>query len=729
MEEAGAEEGVPPSEAEPETEPETETETETEPEPEPEEPEPEQKPDGAGEPSASGAGEQEEQPQAKASDTEEPEPAAEPAAEAKASDSEEPEPAAEPAAEAKESGTEEPGAGGGEPVTAAPASPRPPPDPFAELSPEQVRTPEGRVQLADCASAHTGARELEDAAFERLADTMQACLGSALEQGDASRMAVFVDVVDTYTNAAAGALSSDVRIRGSKIWASVEFWEGAVPAMAAEARDARAAAAGPGQAPASDDKHAGREVHAAVQHMLDFGNVSVPSVEKFVVSMKGRKVRLTKANANKVHNEIAKHEYRQLQEDIARTSSDAAGSEELGHDDLGFLIEHPALHAASVEYEASVAEAAAEHKLQWDTWLEGDCTGESDDLRRRGIPVDLRSDVYTKLLAKAVEDVKSEGATYQQLLTKATQELGSDAKEDIEKDLDRTFPGHTYIDTPGGKEALRNTLTAYAAHNPELGYCQSMNYICALLLVVMQADKKKGGEEHAFWIFTAIENSIVPKYHTHGLMGCRVDSRVLFSLVERHLPDLHSHLASMGVVPEISFLSWFMCLFVNTLPVKTALRVWDCLLVEGPDVLLRVGFAVLQMKERVLRLADNSFNMNQTLQVSCKHLFVFEVLVSLSARCRRGRLLRSGSTTPNGSFKQHIVRNGLARSPNFGSNTWKNFFKRKCASTSFVKNAQTSKRSAVNSFRVTMAPRNWCTTEAVFFCVLPTPRSFVAPCL
>ena len=52
-----------------------------------------------------------------------------------------------------------------------------------------------------------------------------------------------------------------------------------------------------------------------------------------------------------------------------------------------------------------MAEAAAEHKLQWDTWLEGDCTGESDDLRRRGIPVDLRSDVYTRLLAKAVEDV------------------------------------------------------------------------------------------------------------------------------------------------------------------------------------------------------------------------------------------------------------------------------------------------------------------------------------
>jgi hypothetical protein len=58
-----------------------------------------------------------------------------------------------------------------------------------------------------------------------------------------------------------------------------------------------------------------------------------------------------------------------------------------------------------------------------------------------------------------------------------------------------------------------------------------------------------------------------------------------------------------------------MCLFVNTLPIKSTLRVWDCLLVEKKDILLRVGLAVLTMCERVLRVADNPFDLNQTLQV------------------------------------------------------------------------------------------------------------------
>ena len=112
-------------------------------------------------------------------------------------------------------------------------------------------------------------------------------------------------------------------------------------------------------------------------------------------------------------------------------------------------------------------------------------------------------------------------------------------------------------------------------------------------------------EEEAFWTFATIENCIVPHYHMHGLLGCRVDTRVLFSLVQDKLPELHSHLTNMSVVPEISFLSWFMCLFVNTLPIKSALRVWDCLLAQQEDILLRVGLALLTMCERVLRVADN----------------------------------------------------------------------------------------------------------------------------
>ena len=42
------------------------------------------------------------------------------------------------------------------------------------------------------------------------------------------------------------------------------------------------------------------------------------------------------------------------------------------------------------------------------------------------------------------------------------------------KDLPRTFPGHPALDEDG-RNALRRLLTAYARHNPSVGYCQVFN--------------------------------------------------------------------------------------------------------------------------------------------------------------------------------------------------------------------------------------------------------------
>jgi hypothetical protein len=58
---------------------------------------------------------------------------------------------------------------------------------------------------------------------------------------------------------------------------------------------------------------------------------------------------------------------------------------------------------------------------------------------------------------------------------------------DIDKDLGRTYPSHPLFNVESGQgitgqKALRNVLQAYAGFNPEVGYCQSMNYICGFLL-------------------------------------------------------------------------------------------------------------------------------------------------------------------------------------------------------------------------------------------------------
>ena len=51
----------------------------------------------------------------------------------------------------------------------------------------------------------------------------------------------------------------------------------------------------------------------------------------------------------------------------------------------------------------------------------------------------------------------------------------------VDLDLPRTFPGNARVELC--LPALRRVLLAFAAHAPEVGYCQSMNFIAALLLV------------------------------------------------------------------------------------------------------------------------------------------------------------------------------------------------------------------------------------------------------
>lgn len=56
------------------------------------------------------------------------------------------------------------------------------------------------------------------------------------------------------------------------------------------------------------------------------------------------------------------------------------------------------------------------------------------------------------------------------VLLKTFMPLINDNTQNVQ-DLPRTFPGHLALDE-NGRNALRRLLTAYARHNPSVGYCQ-----------------------------------------------------------------------------------------------------------------------------------------------------------------------------------------------------------------------------------------------------------------
>ncbi|KAK8334039.1 hypothetical protein V6Z12_A10G240400 [Gossypium hirsutum] len=161
-------------------------------------------------------------------------------------------------------------------------------------------------------------------------------------------------------------------------------------------------------------------------------------------------------------------------------------------------------------------------------------------------------------------------------------------KGQIEKDLPRTFPGHPALDDDG-RNALRRLLTAYARHNPSVGYCQAMNFFAALLLLLMP-------EENAFWTLMGIIDDYFDGYYSEEMIESQVDQLVFEELVRERFPKLVNHLDYLGV--QVAWVTgpWFLSIFMNMLPWESVLRVWDVLLYEGNRVMLfRTALALMEL--------------------------------------------------------------------------------------------------------------------------------------
>ncbi|KAM7499210.1 hypothetical protein LguiA_023624 [Lonicera macranthoides] len=161
-------------------------------------------------------------------------------------------------------------------------------------------------------------------------------------------------------------------------------------------------------------------------------------------------------------------------------------------------------------------------------------------------------------------------------------------KAQIEKDLPRTFPGHPALDE-NGRNALRRLLTAYARHNPFVGYCQAMNFFAGLLLLLMP-------EENAFWALMGILDDYFDGYYSEEMIESQVDQLVFEELVRERFPKLVNHLDYLGV--QVAWVTgpWFLSIFMNMLPWESVLRVWDVLLFQGNRVMLfRTALALMEL--------------------------------------------------------------------------------------------------------------------------------------
>ena len=70
---------------------------------------------------------------------------------------------------------------------------------------------------------------------------------------------------------------------------------------------------------------------------------------------------------------------------------------------------------------------------------------------------------------------------------------------------------------------------------------------------------------------------------------------MLEDLLAKKFPRAISALARQECPVSALTADWFACLFTRAVPPETAVRIWDCLLCEGPKVLLRTSLSLFKV--------------------------------------------------------------------------------------------------------------------------------------
>lgn len=235
-------------------------------------------------------------------------------------------------------------------------------------------------------------------------------------------------------------------------------------------------------------------------------------------------------------------------------------------------------------------------------------------LVRRGIPPEWRGNAWF-FYAGGFEKLNKNLGVYEKIVAD-TKGMHNKDTEVIERDLHRTFPDNKYFkpellvgsDTDLNRpeasmiSALRRLLIAFAQYKPQIGYCQSLNFLAGLLLLFMS-------EEMAFWMLVIITERIIPQVHSANLEGVHTDQGVLMICIHEYIPKLWSIIGKSfdGTVlkddkiltrpPPLTLVTsaWFMSMFVGILPIESVLRFWDIIFYEGSKSLFRLSLTICRL--------------------------------------------------------------------------------------------------------------------------------------
>jgi len=154
----------------------------------------------------------------------------------------------------------------------------------------------------------------------------------------------------------------------------------------------------------------------------------------------------------------------------------------------------------------------------------------------------------------------------------------------IANDISRTFMSFDQQQ----QQSLQRMLNAYAVHNPEVGYCQGMNMIAGLLLLI------SNNEEESFAVLATLMDDLgLCEFYKEGFPRLQAYLKAVDEHMARVAPDLVTHFTKEGVELKMYLQQWFLTLFIDCLSLPLVVTIWDTIIAEGLVVVFRVVVCIL----------------------------------------------------------------------------------------------------------------------------------------
>ncbi|UYV68792.1 RN-tre [Cordylochernes scorpioides] len=279
----------------------------------------------------------------------------------------------------------------------------------------------------------------------------------------------------------------------------------------------------------------------------------------------------------------------------------------------------------------------------------------TDKLRRRvykGIPNALRGEFWARLLNVANIKREQEGK-YWEMRERAR--LWSPDIRQIDLDVNRTYRNHIMFRERYNvkQQSLFNVLAAYSIYNTEVGYCQGMSQIAALLLMFMN-------EEDSFWALSLLMSD--QKHAMHGFFIPGFPKLKRFQdhhdkILQKFLPRVKKHLDKFNIPSSLYTLKWFFQCFLDRVPFSLTLRLWDVYMMEGEPVLTAMSYNLLRLHKKSILKMDMEA-LIEFLQVRLEHDFGYhddaaiESLQTAMDELRRAKMAIPGQAPAPEEFPQ-----------------------------------------------------------------------------